>query len=196
MSRPAHPFRLSTLLALLGGGVGCGIVYTSDQPLWYVTCEGIDQDCSCYSEGFADFTQFPSVKECSAQKAGGVCCGDGSYDCSCKAVRCVNTGVSCQCAFWPKATGDLRDCGTPPAGQSCCMDAKSAICTCSSQACGAGTTQLPSCSPQYFTCELLAGSDSAPSGDSSLPFSTCSGSGENGAIDNESPCPEAYDCGF
>lgn len=205
MSRPVWPpFRLSTLLALVVGGVGCGVIYTGDQPLWYVDCQGVDQDCSCsYSFDYevTDFTQTPGVKECAAAKAGGVCCGNGSYGCVCKAVRCLKDAVSCRCAFWPKINGDLRDCGPPTAGQSCCLDAATAVCSCGPEACGAGTTQVPSCSPQYFTCELLAGSDSAPphsfeSWSGYEAFSTCSGSGEGGIVEYDAPCPEAYTCGI
>lgn len=200
MSRPpGHPFRLSTLLALIGGGLGCGVVYAGDPPLWYVACAGADQDCSCtYTKDYVvtELTQSPGVKECSAAKAGGVCCGDGYDDCVCKAVRCVNNGLSCRCAFWPKITGELRDCGPPTEGQSCCMEAATAECVCATQNCGTGQTPVPSCSPQYFTCALLAGSDSAPPTSVNNAYSTCSGSGPDGVVEYDAPCPEAYSCGF
>jgi hypothetical protein len=201
MSRPPGlPLRLSAWLALFVGVVGCGVVYTGEEPRWYVACQGAEQDCSCtydYDYGYdvTALTQSPEVTECSAEKAGGVCCGDADTDCTCKAVRCVNNGLSCQCAFWPKITGELRDCGAPTAGQFCCMEAATAVCTCATQNCGTGTTPVPSCSPQYFTCALLGGSDSAPFTSVDQAYSTCSGSGSGGVVTYDDPCPEAYSCG-
>lgn len=187
--RPSHPLRLSTLLALLGFGVGCGVIYTSDKPLWYVSCSGTEQDCSCDPSEYA-VTKTPGVRVCSAAKAAGPCCSNDYDGCLCKAVRCVVNGPICQCSFWPKATGDLTDCGVPLPNRFCCMDAQTAICTCSPQACAAGHSPVPSCSPQFFTCDLLIGSDFGVSEDHTVPVAACS----DGPIDNLDPCSGALQC--
>jgi hypothetical protein len=182
--------RLSTLLALLAAGASCAVVYTDEEPIWYLDCVGTNEDCACGHPSQAGLKKKPGVKVCSAATAAGICCSHDS-GCLCRAVRCANNGALCQCAFWPEITGDLTDCGSPAPGQTCCMDAQRAVCTCEAQACSAGTSPVPSCSPQYFTCDLLAGSDASPvQGVALIPEPSCT----NGAIDNFDPCDGVYAC--